>query len=212
MAEVEFFFYLGCPWTYLAFVRLRESATRTGARIAWKPVSIERLRAGSGQPPASHAVPAGARARYQAKDLADWARFCGIVIRHRGPFPLPASAAMGGAVWAIGAGVPVPYCEAIFQAGFAEGTDLGSVDDVVRVAGGAGLDTTGLRQACASAASTSALAGFSDELLARGGFGSPTMFVGDDMYFGNDRMPLVELALSRAGERQLVVPGAHGQF
>ena len=47
-------------------------------------------------------------------------------------------------------------------------------------------------------------------LLERGGFGTPTLLVGDDLYFGNDRMPLVEIALARAGGMRLVMPGEHG--
>ena len=49
-----------------------------------------------------------------------------------------------------------------------------------------------------------------DELIGRGGFGSPTLFVGDHMFFGNDRMPLVEFALGQASGRAFVMPGQHG--
>ena len=48
------------------------------------------------------------------------------------------------------------------------------------------------------------------DLIKRGGFGSPTMFVEDDMYFGNDRIPLVEFSIGRASGKILVLPGQHG--
>jgi len=48
-----------------------------------------------------------------------------------------------------------------------------------------------------------------DELVSRMGFGSPTMFLGDDMYFGHDRMPLLESALMRAIDRPFIAPGEH---
>lgn len=212
MVDVEFYFYLGCPWTYLAFTRLRESAWRTGARVVWKPVLVDRVRhAATPGGATGHVELSPARARYQAKDLQDWARFCGLVIGRPGPFPAAAGWAARGAVVAIAAGKADPYCELAFRACFEESADLDSLDSVVRIAATAGLEPADFRAACADSGSLAVVERYSDELAARGGFGSPTMFIGEDMYFGNDRMPLVELALSRAAERPLVVPGAHGQ-
>ena len=212
MTDVDFYFYLGCPWTYLAFGRLQETAMRTNARIAWKPVLIDRVQRGArpgGAPPEGAGSPA--RARYQAKDLQDWARFCAVQIRAPGPYPVAAGCALRGAVVAIAAGKGARYCEAVFRSCFEEGVNVDDPDAVAAIAAGVGIEPAGFRAALGEDGTRRALEAWSDELVARGGFGSPTMFVGDDMYFGNDRMPLVELALNRAAERPLVAPGAHGQ-
>jgi 2-hydroxychromene-2-carboxylate isomerase len=213
-AGVDFYFNYGCPWTYLASVRLREAALRTAARIAWKPILVARVqeRVNAGRP-VSHAPPVNpARARYAVKDLADWAAFCGVEIRRPGPFPVRADWAVRGAVVAAAEGAIEAFSERVFAACFAEGEDIDSPDVVSRIAVAAGLDAEAFRQRLGATATQVKVEELSDELLARGGFGSPTMFVGGDMYFGNDRMPLVELALSRSGERPLVAPGAHGQI
>ncbi len=212
MAEVEFFFYYGCPWTYLAFIRVQETAMRTSARIAWRPILVDRVKqqvapgAGSG-----HAASSAARARYQVKDLADWARFCGVAITRPGPYPVGADWAARGAVVAVGAGLIVSYSQRVFAACFAAGADLADLEVAVRAARDAGMEPSAFRRDVTDPASMRLLEANSDELVARGGFGSPTLYVGDDLYFGNDRMPLVELALSQAADRPLVMPGAHGQ-
>jgi 2-hydroxychromene-2-carboxylate isomerase len=214
MLQVEFYFHYGCPWTYLAFTRLRETALRTGAGIVWKPITVEHVHERL-QPraAATHGAAATlpAKARYAKKDLADWAAFCGVTIRHQGPFPLPAEWAARGAIVTAASGRVAQYSEAVFSACFRDAFDIGSLDAVVTLAGDLGLDEGEFRKAVCEPAVLRAVESNADELVARGGFGSPSMFIGDDMYFGNDRMPLVEFALNRRADRPFVAPGAHGQ-
>lgn len=212
LPQVDFYFYYGCPWTYFAFTRLLETAMRTGAAIAWKPILIDRVRAALPDGGGSHGAQAPYRARYQAKDMADWARFCGVRINRPGPYPVAASAAVRGAAFAIEAGRGAAWGGAVFRACFQDGADIDDAEVVAGLAQAAGLDPDGLRVAIAGDAGLRAAGCWSDELVARGGFGSPTLFVGEDMYFGNDRMPLVEVALHQAGERPFVAPGAHGRI
>ncbi|MCK6370279.1 MAG: 2-hydroxychromene-2-carboxylate isomerase [Gammaproteobacteria bacterium] len=208
MAEVTFFYTYGCPWTRLAFARLREVALRTSARIVWKPILIEEL--------GRHRATAGpatdpARASYAKKDLADWAEFCGVRMRHAGPFPVPALWAQRGAVVAQALGRIEPYSECVFEACFNALEDIDSLDVVAACAVAAGLDRAEFIGRAGDPVTRELLESNTHELKSRGGFGSPTMFVGENMFFGNDRMPLVELALNRCAERPLVAPGAHGQ-
>ena len=65
------------------------------------------------------------------------------------------------------------------------------------VAAKAGLDGQALLEACGRDEIKGTLRANTEELMARGGFGSPTIFVGDDMYFGNDRLPLIREAILR---------------
>jgi 2-hydroxychromene-2-carboxylate isomerase len=213
MAEVTFYFNYGCPWTYLAATRLQETALRTDSSIVWKPVLIDRVRqlVSGSDASAPHRPVHEARARYDRKDMADWAAYCGVCISRGPPYPVPASWALRGAVVAGEAGVIAPYSERVFAACFGASADIDSPAVVAGIAAEVGLDAAGFSRRVAEPATLARIEGNSTELVARGGFGSPTMFLGEDMYFGNDRMPLLEWALVRGAERPLIAPGAHGQ-
>ena len=116
---------------------------------------------------------------------------------------------MRGAVVAIDAACIVPYSRAVFGAYFGAGDDI--TDPVVlrRIADTVGMDGAEFETRLPTDAALNVLRANADELIERGGFGSPTMFVGDAMFFGNDRMPLVEFALGQASGRRFVVPGDH---
>ena len=106
MPEIEFYFDYSCPWTYLAFTRLKETATRTGSTIVWRPVLLDFV-FGKINPilQRDRREPNPRRARYQAKDLADWARYCGLTIRLPKNGPARAELAACGSVIADRAGL-----------------------------------------------------------------------------------------------------------
>ncbi len=208
---VEFFFDTSCPWSYLALERVREAALRTGARIVYRPVLVDDVLAQANPAfPADRADPLPVRARYQAKDLADWARYCGLTLRRPEPWPLRAEWAQRGAVVAAATGQATAYLTAVFAALFGANRRIDQRAVVEAVATEAGLDAVRFAAEIGDRATLTELEVNGVELLARGGFGTPTFLVGDDLYFGNDRLPLVEAALARQGEMRLVLPGAHG--
>jgi 2-hydroxychromene-2-carboxylate isomerase len=90
------------------------------------------------------------------------------------------------------------FTRAAFQSYFGRQENLDDPDVLVAVAGRAGLDGEAIRAASQTDAVKALLRSNTDELIARGGYGSPTIFVDTtDMYFGNDQLPLVEAALKR---------------
>jgi len=106
--------------------------------------------------------------------------------------------ALRGALVALEHGCIGPYSERVFRAYFGEDRDI-SQDAVLRtIVADVGLDPQTWLAAIATPAYKDRIRANTDECVRRGGFGSPTMFVGDDMYFGNDRLVLVEHALRRA--------------
>ena len=210
---VEFFYCLSCPWTYLAFLRLAETALRTAALIAYRPILAHWL-----GPPSERALPyawlgpdPNVRA-YAAKDLADWARFCSVTIRLPQPWPVHPELAQRGAVLAAEAGLARPYLDAMFRAHFAAGRNIAERAVVLEVAAGCGLSGAAFEAGLTSESTLAALRHNTEELRARKGFGSPMMFLGSDFYFGHDRMPLLEVALMRAAERPFLAPGEHGRL
>lgn len=200
MSKLEFFFDCSSPWTYLAFTRIRSVADRTGAEIVWRPVLVGGIfNAVNKDVYKRRANPDPVKTPYYEKDLADWARFCGIVIGKPPVFPVRAVAAMRAVLAAQELGALERFAAVVFRTYWGELKDISLPGVLEAAAREAGLDGATLLARSEAAEIKDRLRSNTDELIARGGFGSPTMFVnGDDMYFGNDRLPLVEAALLRS--------------
>jgi len=202
MATLEFFYDVGSPWTYLAFHRIEEVAAEAEARLIWKPILVGGVF--NAVNPAVYAARANAtkpRSAYMTKDLADWARLYGLrIVWPPSVFPVNSVAAMRGVLAAFDAGRGVEFSRAAFEAYWGEDRDISREDVLADVAARAGLEPRELLARIATPELKQRLRANTDELVARGGFGSPSIFVdGDDLYFGNDRLCLVSDALARLG-------------
>lgn len=199
MATLEFFFDCSSPWTYLAFTRIHDVVARTRAQIVWKPILVGGVfNAVNRDVYDRRANPDPRKASYSGKDLQDWARFCGIRIGWPAVFPVRATAVMRAVLAAQEKGKLVPFARAAFEAYWGELRDISQREVLEDVCRAAGLDPDETLARAEAQDIKDGLRANTDELIARGGFGSPTMFVnGGDMYFGNDRLPLVEAALAR---------------
>jgi 2-hydroxychromene-2-carboxylate isomerase len=200
LATLEFFFDVSSPWTYLAFTRIGDVMARTKAEIVWRPVLVGGVfNAVNREVYDRRANPEPRKASYYEKDLQDWARLSGIKIGKPKVFPVRAIAVMRCVIAADEEGKLVPFARGAFEAYWGRLEDISRPDVLSTVAREAGLDADKLLSRSEAAGVKDRLRANTDELIARGGFGSPTMFVNrDDMYFGNDRLPLVEAALARA--------------
>jgi 2-hydroxychromene-2-carboxylate isomerase len=201
MPTLECFFDCSSPWTYLAFERLQPMATAHGVKIDWRPILVGGVfNAVNPSVYASREHPVPAKTEHMTKDLQDWARYVGVKIVWRPTvFPVNSVKAMRACIAAAEEEKLVPLARAVFQAYWGEDQDI-SLDAVLRpLFTRAGLDADKIFQAIGGNAVKAALKANTDELIARGGYGSPTIYVDKtDMYFGNDRMPLIEAALERA--------------
>ena len=200
MAVVEFFFDCSSPWTYLAFTRIQPVAARTGARIEWKPILVGGIfNAVNREVYERRANPDPRKARYSGKDLQDWARLTGLKIIMPPPvFPVRATLAMRCALAAQEEGKVVEFSRSCFQSYWSDIQDISQPEVLAAVCVAANLDADRILERAGAAEIKDRLRANTDDVIARGGFGSPTMFVnGTDMFFGNDRMELVEAALRR---------------
>ena len=199
MPTLEFFFDCSSPWTYLAFDRIEDLAADTGAILVWKPILVGGVfNAVNPSVYEQRAKPVPAKARYYVKDLADWVRRSGLRIGTPKPFPVNSVKAMRGAFFALDAGCIAAYARAVFETYWGDLRDISQDEVLTDVVARVGLDRDAYFAAIASPAFKERLRATTEDLVARGGFGSPTMFVdGDDMYFGNDRLVLVREALLR---------------
>jgi 2-hydroxychromene-2-carboxylate isomerase len=134
------------------------------------------------------------------KDLADWAALYGLRIRMPpSVFPVNSVRCMRGALVAMERGKLVPYATAVFEAYWGEDLDISQDAAIEAIVARVGLDRGEFFARIGEQACKDRLKANTDELIARGGFGSPTIYInGTDMYFGNDRLPLVRAALQRA--------------
>ena len=146
----------------------------------------------------SRANPVAIKQKYYAKDLKDWSRHVGVEIGSPPVFPVNSVKIMRGAFVAIEAGKLVEYAMLAFARYWGELKDISQDDEVTSIAREAGLDVDEFWAKISDQTYKDKLKANTDELIARGGFGSPTLFVDDhDMYFGNDRLPLVAAAVQR---------------
>jgi len=197
MPTLEFFYDCGSPWTYLAFHRIEDLAAEAGAELVWRPILVGGVfNAVNDSVYEQRANPVPAKIRYHAKDLQDWARLYGLAIRWPSVFPVNSVKVMRGAIVADGHGRLPAWSRAAFEAYWAKDRDVSQDAEIAALARRVGLDPDATLAAIAAPETKAALRANTDELIARGGFGSPSMFVnGDDLYFGNDRLPLVRAAL-----------------
>jgi 2-hydroxychromene-2-carboxylate isomerase len=201
MATIEFFFDCSSPWTYLAFENIQPMAAALGATIAWRPILVGGI-FNTINPSVyeGRSRPVPAKARYSGKDLQDWARVAGLKIKMPpSVFPVNSVKVMRGCIVLEPQGKLVDFARAAFEAYWSADADISKDEVIAEVCSRSGVDAPSLFTAIAEQRPKDVLRANTDEVMARGGFGSPTVFVnGTDMYFGNDRLPLVRAALERA--------------
>ena len=201
-ARVEFFFDLSSPWTCLAFHNLPGVLERTGTTAIYRPVLVGGVF--NAVNPAVYAAREQAdnrKLQHSWKILKDWARLAGVPMNFPSQYhPAKSVQAMRFcAALEEDQAALVRFARAAFASYFDRQENLDDPDVLEAVANAEGLDGAAIRAAAGSDAVKARLRASTEEVVARGGYGSPTIFVdGTDMYFGNDQLPLVEAALKRA--------------
>jgi 2-hydroxychromene-2-carboxylate isomerase len=197
--KLEFFYDCSSPWTYLAFTKIEEVATRNRAELVWRPILVGGV-FNSVNPSVyeTRQNPVRPKARYYAKDLQDWAHLYGLKIGQPTVFPVNSVKAMRGAFVAHEHGKLPLYSRLVFERYWGDDRDI-SKDEVLReIVRAAGLDEQEYFGKIGLPEYKDKLKANTDELIARGGFGSPTIFVEGEMFFGNDRLALIEHALQHS--------------
>ena len=196
-AAITWYYDYSSPYTYLASTRLEALCERRGYTLVWKPVLVGGIFNAVNQSVyEARATPA--KARYGAKDVTDWARYYGIPFSFPSIFPINSVKALRGALMAIGAGVVSEYSRRVFQAYWAEGKDISDDGVLARIAKEAGLAPDTFTDWISAPEAKEKLRSITQEAMDRGVFGSPTFFLGEEMYFGNDRLVLLEDAMQQA--------------
>lgn len=209
---IDFFFDCSSPWTYIAFRNLQAVAAEIDEPVSWRPVLVGGIFNSVNQNMyASREDMNSPRNRYQLKDLQDNAREVGLrIVFPPRVFPVNSVKAMRGCLWiaqdAQAKSQYLPFVEATFSAYFSREQDISQDDVLAAVCREVGIDAPAFLEGIARPDIKDQLKANTDEAIRRGAFGSPTFFVGDDMYFGNDRLPLLRAAVLRARSMGLTTP------
>lgn len=201
---IEFFFDCSSPWTYIAFRNLQPLAAELKGSISWRPVLVGGIfnSVNKGIYTAREDM-SSPKNRYMLKDVQDHAREAGLNIAFPPKvFPVNSVKAMRGCLWiaqdAQAQGHYLAFVEATFAAYFSREEDISQDEVLAAICAQVGINVEAFFAGIARPDIKEQLKANTDEAIRRGAFGSPTFFVGEDMYFGNDRLPLVRSAVLRA--------------
>lgn len=192
-ASFDFYFDFASSYTYLAYTQIADFAKKNDAEVRWRPFLLGGVfKALDTKPPIN--IPQ--KGVYLLADCNRWAEHYGVPFNFPPTFPVNTLRAMRGAIHAERAGRGDAYRDACFRAMWVDGVDLGDVEAVADLAAGAGLDRAGFLAAVEDPAIKQELMDATTGAVDRGVFGAPTFFVGDQMFWGNDRLDFVAAALA----------------
>jgi 2-hydroxychromene-2-carboxylate isomerase len=198
-ARVEFFYDLSSPWTYLAFTNLTGVLERTGTDALLRPILVGGVFNAVNQSVyAAREATDNRKLKHSWRVLKDWAALAGVEMNFPSQWhPAKSVNAMRMAcALADNQQALWNFTKAAFESYFGRQENLDDPDVLVAVANGVGLDGESLRTKSQTDEVKALLRANTEEVIERGGYGSPTMFIDKTrMYFGNDQLPLVEFAL-----------------
>lgn len=197
--RVEFHYDFGSPNAYLAHRVIPAIEARTGVRFQYVPVLLGGIFKMTGN--ASPAVTRrGIRNKreYEALELERFLAEHGIDDFHFNPhFPVDTLQLMRGAIVAQREGFHASYVEAVYRSMWCEPRKLDDTEELRNCLAEAGLDAQRVLEGVADPDVKAALRTNTESSVARGTFGSPSFFVGDELYFGKDRLESVEREIVR---------------
>jgi 2-hydroxychromene-2-carboxylate isomerase len=194
--DVDFFFDFVSPYTYLAQTQLGALKERTDARFRLWPMHLLNLMKQVGNVPTT--VLCANKLKYATQDIARWVSRYGVPFQmNPHVFKGDPSLALRGALVAQKQGAEDAYNRAVFSAFWSEGLDVNDRALLAGRLGAAGLDGKAILKTADEPAYGERLEMNTALAAERGVFGSPTFIVGDDLFFGNDRLGFLEERLVR---------------
>lgn len=190
--EIEFFFDIGSSYSYLAATQMESVAKRTGVPVRWRPFLLGGVFKATGN---DLPIKLPAKAKWMLHDMTLWSHHYGIPFRMPSRFPtitLRTQRALVTAERLFGPASIPAFALALFRAYWGEDQDVTADAVISAAARAAGLDADAILAGIDSPESKDLLRATTDEAVRRGAFGAPAMFVGEALFWGNDRIPLLE--------------------
>jgi 2-hydroxychromene-2-carboxylate isomerase len=193
MAALDFYFDYRSPYAYLAQTQVRKQ----GLDIAWRPFEILQLMDQVGNVPTS--ITCKPKGKYLGVDLMRWVAMYKVPFqRHPQSGTIDARRLLRATLAAAELGQADAAVGAIFGAYWGSGAPLATPENVVAVLGRVDVSAPDLVARIDAPELDAALDAATDEAAVRGVFGAPTIYVGDEMFFGNDRLDFVRARLGIA--------------
>jgi 2-hydroxychromene-2-carboxylate isomerase len=187
--QIEFYFDYVSPYSYLADSQLGALTKRTRALIIYRPVSLGGIFKATGN---ASPIANPAKGKYVRDDITRWIRRYRVPFGNNPHFPFNTLRLMRGAVAAQQQGRFDSLHPAAFRAMWVEGQNLADREVVSALLSRAGIEPSAIETEQVAAQ----LRANTDEAVRRGAFGVPTFFVGEEMFWGNDRLDFVEEAVT----------------
>ena len=195
MRDLTFWFDVHSPWAYLASFRIGDIARKHGLPLCWRPLHLPRLLDEIGGWKPLEASPQ--RVAWFRQDIQDWAAFQGVPLKQHPHYPLRNSRALRACILAADEGRGEEFAQRVLKAYWAEEADITNLDLLACWGADAGLDPDTVRRAAVSDDYRRRLDDNTQEARERGVFGVPTVDTGSKLYFGNDRLDLLDIHLTR---------------
>ena len=194
MKQVEFYFDLGSPYSYLGFWQIQKIAEQHAAEIIWKPILLGGVFKATGNN-SPMAVPA--KAHYSMIDLGRWSKLWDIPVQMNPYFPINTLNLMR-LITAVQMYQPEQFLSvltALFNAMFRNPRNLNDANELIQLGHELGFSAEQLQAWLSDDQVKNQLKIRTEEAIERGVFGAPTWFVNDEMYWGIDHLHFVENAL-----------------
>ncbi|MGE0737132.1 MAG: 2-hydroxychromene-2-carboxylate isomerase [Alphaproteobacteria bacterium] len=189
--EIEFFFDVGSPTSYLAYTQLPKLGRETKNRIVFRPMLLGAVFQATGN---ASPMMVPAKARYMLDDMVRAAQKFGVPFVMNKHFPINTLHLMRGALAAGEDGWLMQYCNVVFSGMWVQNLNMGDPEVVARALTDAGLDAATIAAKAGQTWIKEKLKANTDEAIERGVFGAPTFFVRGQMFFGQDRIDDVAAA------------------
>ena len=197
MKSVEFYFDLGSPYSYLAYYRLLQMAEQQEIQIVYKPILLGGVFKATGN---RSPIEIPVKGVYSILDMQRWAEYYQIPMQMNPHFPMNTLTLMR-----ILTGVQLLHLEKfeqvlklLFDAMFGTPQNLNELTVLAEVLKPSGFSVEDIMSMVQSDVVKQKLITETEQAILRGIFGAPTFFVGDEMYWGQDRLHFVEQALNKA--------------
>jgi 2-hydroxychromene-2-carboxylate isomerase len=190
MSPLLFRYDVHSPWCYLAALRIEGIAAKHGREVEWRPVYLARLiDAIDGRRPLEAN---GAFLAWYRQDLQDWAARGGVTLRYHPRYPLRPARALRAACYASAEGRGGVFARAVLRAYWSEEGDIEDLALLGRLGAEAGLDPEAVMAATSDGRWKAQLAANTEEAIAAGVFGLPMVTADGKLFFGNDRLDLLD--------------------
>ncbi len=185
--QIDFYFDIVSPYSYIASMLIEDVAHRVNAKVIWKPFLLGGVfnAVGTKDPPGVHPT----KKPYLVKDLQRISRYLKIPIKFPPDFPVRTVLAMR-TLCGLGADQIPHAAHTLYQAYWVNNQDIADPGVMASLIGKDSVNNAGNQEI------KDKLFQSTDEAVQRGAFGAPTFFVEDEMFFGHDRLPLLEIHLS----------------